>query len=180
MHVLCLILSLLSILSGHLRLAPGDFIIARDMWGDGDEIHDVVQAFIAPRSVDSRHPSHLDAECLLDVSDVLNEEDIRVLTDVRDRILGNREDRSPDKAQFVDGQWTGGIAWERSEFAQCIGHSERCYTLAQSYQHQRNLVSPTAGAKVVDPSKPTAHHDMRSDAIQVSWIYSFFPFESRS
>ena len=124
--------------------------------------------------------SYSAAEYLPSVSDVLDGSDIRALTDIRGRILGDRKDRSPDKAQFVDGQWSGGIAWERSEFAQCIGQSEHCYTLAQSYQHQRNLVSPTAGAKVVDPSKPTAHHDMRSDAIQVSWIYSFFPFESRS
>ena len=58
---------------GYLRLAPGDFIIARDMWGDGDEIHDVVQAFIAPRYVHTRNPGLSEADQVLDVSNILNE-----------------------------------------------------------------------------------------------------------
>lgn len=87
-----------------------------------------------------------------------------------DGILGARKDHTPEKAEKVDGEWLGGVAWERSDFAVPIGKAERCFTMGQSYQLQHNLAGPSAGAKLVDGhGEPTPHHDMRLEAIQVDY-----------
>ncbi len=34
---------------GFATLGPGDCVIARDMWGSGDELNDVAQVWVMPR-----------------------------------------------------------------------------------------------------------------------------------
>ena len=75
------------------------------------------------------------------------------------------------KARKVDNKYEGGIAWERSDRAVNIGNSERCYTLAQSYQIQRNLAGPTTGTRDVDSDE--WHAAMRAEVIKVC----FLPFK---
>lgn len=101
----------------------------------------------------------------LSLRDALPEGMAKSLQDLQEDILGSEELMDAEKARKVDGVWCGGIHWERSDYAVNIATSERCYTVAQSYQIQRNLTSPAVGAKVYGDR--TTHHDLRKKVIQV-------------
>ena len=75
--------------------------------------------------------------------------------------LGARSDRSASKPFNACGRYEGGAQYERSDQAVHVGNAPRCYTLGQSYQIQRNVVGPTASAKVQMGDRPTPHMDLR-------------------
>lgn len=91
------------------------------------------------------------------------------MVEARDAVLGDAEERTPDKPQGTSGDFTGsgGTGWERHKQAVCIGNSDRAYALAQSFQIQKNLMGPTVGAKVKD-GNPSEHNELRLQTIQVS------------
>ena len=75
----------------------------------------------------------------------------------RDGALGDPGDRDSQKARLdEDGAWVGGIRFERIRLAVNVEGADRCYTLGQSYQVQRNLSGPSVGAKI--ESDVTNHH----------------------
>ena len=113
-------------------------------------------------------------------SDRVPEGKREAFTRVRDRFLGPRELRTPDKAVRIGDQWVGGVAWERSPSAKNISTCERASTLAQSYQRPRHLTGPAAGSKILQESQvdgptdrekivdePSDHGRMRLEGIQV-------------
>ena len=85
----------------------------------------------------------------------------------RDAALGKREDRTANKAVKVDGVYQGGAAFERDDLAINVRNAPQCYTLAQSYQVQRNIVGPAAGAKISMGDSPSPHLQLRQDIIKV-------------
>ena len=87
------------------------------------------------------------------------------IMDARDRILGDREDRSSEKASIVDSEYRGGILWERSPHARNIEKSSRCYSLSQSYEIPRNLASPAVGTKARD--EESFHQETRKKTVRV-------------
>ena len=91
------------------------------------------------------------------------------ILDARDRVLGDRKDRTPEKASVVDDEYRGGVLWERSPYARNIDKSSRCYSLSQSYEIPRNLSSPAVGAKARD--EHTFHHDTRKRTVRVRHPY---------
>ena len=101
------------------------------------------------------------------VSGVITPELRLAMENARDSVLGKPEVRTPDKAVCNDdGEYVGGVAWERSKQAKNISNSERAYTLGNSYQVQRNLAGPTVGAKVKG-GEPSEHNELRLEAVQV-------------
>lgn len=93
------------------------------------------------------------------------------IEDARDAVLGEADERTPDKPKGVHGDFTGtgGTGWERHKQAVSIGNSDRAYALAQSFQIQKNLTGPAVGAKVKD-GNPSDHNELRLQTIQVSDI----------
>ncbi|TFK78641.1 hypothetical protein K466DRAFT_606793 [Polyporus arcularius HHB13444] len=133
--------------AGFLKLRPSDFVFARSAHGSGAEEDDHPVVWVTG------------SESLPDGLETSIE---KLQTD----ILGPDELIDEDKARKVDGVWKGGIHWERSDHAINIAASERCYTVAQSYQIQRNLTSPAVGAKVY--GDPTDHHTLRRKIIETA------------
>ena len=97
----------------------------------------------------------------------LDDEQVKGLEEARDLLIGDEEDISPDKATWNGTQYVGGIAWERSRFAASLEDTSRTYTLAQSYQVQRNTTGPCIGAKVI--GQPSPHQQLRHTIIKVSF-----------
>lgn len=85
----------------------------------------------------------------------------------RDRALGPREERSAAKPTKIDGEYDGGAAFERDDSALNVRNAPRCYTLAQSYQVQRNIVGPAAGAKISMGEPPSDHLLLRKEILEV-------------
>ena len=85
----------------------------------------------------------------------------------RDAALGDRKDRTASKPVKLDGGYKGGAAFERDDLAIHVRNAPRCYTLAQSYQVQRNVVGPAAGAKINMGASPSPHLQLRQDIIKV-------------
>lgn len=84
----------------------------------------------------------------------------------RDAALGKPEDRDLQKARLDDnGVWGGGVRFEHSRLAVNVEGADRCYTLGQSYQVQRKLTGPSAGAKV--DGDILNHHKIRQTVLQV-------------
>ena len=82
--------------------------------------------------------------------------------------LGERNDRSPQKpTKLEDGTYEGGTAFERHDLALNVRNAPRCYTLAQSYQVQRNIVGPAAATKIAMGEEPSDHLRLRQKIIQV-------------
>ena len=81
--------------------------------------------------------------------------------------LGVREDRTPSKAAKVNGRYEGGVQYEHDDLALHVGNAPRCYTLAQSYQVQRNIVGPAATTKVPMGQSASAHLLLREKIIKV-------------
>ncbi|KAH9846570.1 hypothetical protein C2E23DRAFT_863933 [Lenzites betulinus] len=105
--------------SGFLALQPGDCVIARergDLYGDNDEL----LCWVTP------------VECF-------PEEQVQEFIEVRDLILGPDRLRTPRKATFFDGSWSGGVAWERDEQGVNVETGPRCYTLGNSFQAAAKL-----------------------------------------
>ena len=90
--------------------------------------------------------------------------------------LGLRKDRTPSKpTKTEDGTYTGGTHFERDDHALNVHNAPRCYTLAQSYQVQRNLVGPAAGAKIAMGENPTEHLLLRQQIIEVCVLLRLLP-----
>ncbi|KAI0686694.1 hypothetical protein C8T65DRAFT_701054 [Cerioporus squamosus] len=133
--------------AGYLTIGPGDYVLCRDMWGSGEEDDDDIVMFVPATEVIEPFRNEMDA--------------------ARDTALGADEDRDLRKARLdEDGIWRGGIAFERSALAVNVDGAERCYTLGQSYQVQRKLTGPSAGAKV--EGEVLNHHVMRQEIMQAS------------
>ena len=102
---------------------------------------------------------------------VLPEDLFKALQDVQQMVLGPKELRTPGRSVLNnDGKWAGGTFWER--YHGLVGvKGTRCYTLGPSCQRSRNLVSPTAAAKVMETDLDE-HQKLRRDMIEVSTIHS--------
>jgi hypothetical protein len=84
---------------------------------------------------------------------------------IQKAILGKEELIKPTRAQKIDGQWEGGIEWERYNGLNGIKGS-RCNTLGLSNQCSHSLVSPTASVKVMD-FELDDHQKLQKDMIKV-------------
>ncbi|KAI0706661.1 hypothetical protein C8Q76DRAFT_801057 [Earliella scabrosa] len=116
-------------LAGWLRLGPGDALFARDKYGTGKAEDDIAQVWIAPQ------------ECL-------SADQLEALKVAQAALIGEPAEISPEKAKWDGSKYTGGIAFERSRYAVSVEENSRTYTLAQSYQVQRNITGPCAAAPV--------------------------------
>ncbi len=146
-------------------MEPGDCIMARDIWGSGDELDDSAQAWILPRCVN----------CVFEAVHLLTFHREAIATDLvelmnktRLAMLGERKDRDRTKPRKVDGVWHGGTAAERHDQAVNIDKADRCYTWGQSFQVLRKLVGPSAGSKVYQHSY-NEHHELRRDSLNVRY-----------
>ena len=64
-----------------------------------------------------------------------------------EQLLGPRDMRTRECSTQNDGEWSGGVAWERDNCAVGVGKGGRCYTVAQSYEEPARLTGVTAAAK---------------------------------
>ncbi|KAI0643197.1 hypothetical protein C8Q79DRAFT_915393 [Trametes meyenii] len=129
--------------AGFARYGPGDCVIGRDL-----------------RKGNREETDELLSECF-------DKKDVADLWAVRDDILGPDELRTPSKAVFQDGIWSGGVAWERDPLACCVQNASRCYTAAFSHQVPKTLTSPTRGVKT-NGGILTPHHLLRKHLIDVT------------
>ncbi|KAL0070376.1 hypothetical protein AAF712_002567 [Marasmius tenuissimus] len=117
---------------GFLSLKPGDILFMRRL-GVQDPAKDVIRA------------------------SVLSDEEIEPwrssLIEVRDEILGPRELRLPGKPQKSNGEWVGGIAFERNNYLLGIDGS-RCYSVGLTHQRTPNAVHPAAENRVSKGDEP--------------------------
>ena len=81
-------------------------------------------------------------------------------------LIGEPAEISPEKAKWDGSKYTGGIAFERSRYAVSVEENSRTYTLAQSYQVQRNITGPCVGSKV--QGQPSSHQLLRHQTIKAS------------
>ncbi|KAI0668584.1 hypothetical protein C8Q78DRAFT_993204 [Trametes maxima] len=139
--------------SGFAQYGPGDCLIGRDLRNGDREETDELLSWITP----------VDASCL----ECFDRKDVADLWAVRDDILGPDELRTPTKAVFQDGIWSGGVAWERDPLACCVQNASRCYTAAFSHQVPKTLTSPTRGVKT-SSGMLTPHHVLRKRLIDVT------------
>jgi hypothetical protein len=65
---------------------------------------------------------------------------------VRNIAHGDDDFCGPDRAKKDDGEYVGGIAFERNDRAIGVGKT-RCYTVGTSYQAARVLSAPAKGGK---------------------------------
>ena len=65
---------------------------------------------------------------------------------VRDTAHGDNELCGPTKARKVNGEYIGGIAFERNERSHSVGNT-RCYTVGTSYQAAKVMSAPSKGGK---------------------------------
>ncbi len=144
-------------------MGPGDCLMSRDMWGSGDPMEDVAQAWVMPRYV---HVSASDEVILTTYRDMIGTDLKKLMDQTRLAVLGERKDRDAMKSRKVNGVWTGGTAAERHDQAVNIDKSERCYTWGQSFQVLKKLVGPSVGSKVHEHDYNT-HHEMRRDTLNV-------------
>ncbi|RDX41183.1 hypothetical protein OH76DRAFT_1489674 [Lentinus brumalis] len=135
--------------AGFLPLYPGDYVLMRDIHGDGRPENDSMQLWVMAESL-------------------IPGEYQKAMDDAREAALGPREDRTPDKPTLVDGVYQGGTLWERHRRAVHVSTSERCYTLVQSYQAPRNLVGPSAGVKIAMDEEPDDHILLREKIIKAA------------
>ncbi|KAI0676636.1 hypothetical protein C8Q78DRAFT_1073420 [Trametes maxima] len=134
--------------SGFAQYGPGDCLIGRDPRNGDNEEMDELLSWITP------------VECF-------DNKDVADLWAVRNDILGPDELRTPAKAVFQDGVWSGGVAWERDPLACCVQNASRCYTAAFSHQVPKTLTSPTRGVKT-SSGMLTPHHVLRKRLIDVT------------
>ncbi|KAI0645311.1 hypothetical protein C8Q79DRAFT_1011390 [Trametes meyenii] len=134
--------------SGFAHYGPGDCVIGRDLRKGNREETDELLSWITP------------VECF-------DKKDVADLWAVRDDILGPDELRTPSKAVFQDGIWSGGVAWEHDPLACCVQNASRCYTAAFSHQVPKMLTSPTGGVKT-NGGILTPHHLLRKRLIDVT------------
>lgn len=91
--------------------------------------------------------------------------------DAREAALGPQNTRTAHKpTKKLDGSYEGGTPFERDDHAMNVANSQRCYTLAQSYQVQRNTVGPAAAVKIGMGQEPSAHLRLREQIIQVRGV----------
>ncbi|KAI0730681.1 hypothetical protein C8Q76DRAFT_690725 [Earliella scabrosa] len=135
--------------AGFIYLERGDYVLCRDIHGSLQEADDVLQLWVP--------------------SDGIFTPELRsLMEDARREGLGPREDRTPDKpVKKPDGSYEGGAKYERDDHALHVSNAPRCYTLAQSYQVQRNLAGPTASAKVSMGQSASPHLLSREKIIKV-------------
>ncbi|KAJ3553559.1 hypothetical protein NM688_g3547 [Phlebia brevispora] len=95
----------------------GDWVFVRVQDSDGDPMDDIVQVMYSAR-------------------ELLSPERDRLLQ-ARDRILGERPDRTADQVRF-----------ERSRRARCVRKNDRAYGIGEMVQQTRRVEAPAAAAKV--------------------------------
>ncbi|KAI0709813.1 hypothetical protein C8Q76DRAFT_798600 [Earliella scabrosa] len=101
-----------------------------------------------------------------------------VTIQARDKALGPRHLRSSSKPSKTDGVYSGGTAYERSDSAANVVNAPRCYTLAQSYQVQKNVVGPTASAKIGMGEAPNAHLLLRQEIVKAAALVAISSLET--
>jgi hypothetical protein len=85
---------------------------------------------------------------------------------IRDDIIGPAELVTLESGT-EDG---GGIAFERNSWITPVKEDGRCYTIGQSHQHSRGLVSPNAAGKIMD-SEMNKDQELRQRMVKVCPIY---------
>jgi hypothetical protein len=76
---------------------------------------------------------------------------IDAMADIQACVLGPKELISSEAAVNKDGEWVGGTQFERNDYVVGV-KGARCYTLGQSHQISRRLISPNAAGKIMDDS----------------------------
>ncbi|KAI1788704.1 hypothetical protein LXA43DRAFT_1097015 [Ganoderma leucocontextum] len=130
---------------GHLIVKPHWYIFARDVHGSGSPEDNVLQAWTLDKN---GMPALVSAK----------------FREMRDRNLGCRSQRTPNKPRKVKGQFTQeGITWEQHRLAKSIEKNERAYPMTLSFEQQHNLVGPCAGTKIHDDI--TVHNRLRAETV---------------
>ncbi|RPD67612.1 hypothetical protein L226DRAFT_474651 [Lentinus tigrinus ALCF2SS1-7] len=102
--------------AGFLVFGPGDRLFLRSMQGDGRPEDDQLEMLVLGQESIPRASRN-------------------AWRNVKKHVGGPRAKRTPQKArQDENGLWEGGVPWEHSNHAVNVSTSERCYTVAQSYQ----------------------------------------------
>jgi hypothetical protein len=112
---------------------------------------------------------------LLPLREAYGPELTRRATLARERALGPEADITLKKAEPSPNGYTGGLLFERSDRAINVGGCPRAYTLAVSYEAQRNMHAPAPGNKATDVDQENL--EIRQDLLYVSFCISFYDFE---
>ncbi|KAI0705690.1 hypothetical protein C8Q76DRAFT_801423 [Earliella scabrosa] len=145
--------------AGFVILHPGDHILCRNIHGSKQEEDDVLQMWVTANGI-------------------ITADFRKQMKQARDNALGPREERSATKPTKVDGEYDGGAAFERDDSALNVRNAPRCYTLAQSYQVQRNIVGPAAGAKISMGDPPSDHLLLRKEILEAAAPLAIAALES--
>ena len=78
--------------------------------------------------------------------------------------LGPEEELGWNKPKFENGEFSGGILFERSGRAVNVSGSPRAYTLAISYENMRSVHAPSPGNKATD-------HDLENLLLRKELLY---------
>lgn len=93
------------------------------------------------------------------------QETIDLMDEVQNDILGPEDARGPKRPVLERGTFQGGVQFERNKTIKGVKDT-RCYTIAQSFQFSRNLVSPVAAGKVME-NELDDNHVLRKKITQV-------------
>lgn len=108
-------------------------------------------------------------------SRILTREDKSSVIDARDLCLGNKEDRTPDRAVKLDKEtWSGGVAFERNRRAKPVKPNTRCYSLGNSFETQTKIMAPCANNKITGARDEEAVK-MRQQLLKVCIIFLIRP-----
>ena len=86
------------------------------------------------------------------LSDLCTADMKQTITECRDRCIGPPEEVSRSMPRKSRDGYTGGIAFERNDFAKPVKNGTRCYTLGNSAEGPTLLMAPNKGAKVMATS----------------------------
>ncbi|KAI0744320.1 hypothetical protein C8Q80DRAFT_1272880 [Daedaleopsis nitida] len=136
--------------AGFYILRPGDYVFCRNIGGFKKEEDNRLQFWVTPKGKITRE-LHAGVH------------------NTREAALGDRKMRTATKPhKRLDGTYEGGTPFESHDHLEPVANSQRCYTLAQSYQVQRNTVGPTAAVKIAMGQEPSAHLRLREQIIQAA------------
>lgn len=84
-----------------------------------------------------------------DYSTSMSDMQVERIEEVGNEVFGARNERDEHKAVFSKktGEYVGGIAFERNEYAEPVQGSGRAYTIGPTAQPHANLVAPARSVK---------------------------------
>ncbi|TFK59843.1 hypothetical protein BDN72DRAFT_905486 [Pluteus cervinus] len=97
----------------------------------------------------------------------LSPEDRKEMEEVRELLLGDEDKIDDQKPRKEDGQYRGGIAFERSDHAICVFPGNRAYFCSLSVQQQKTMIAPGAGNKRPPQPPLDPHIAMKSKLVKV-------------